>query len=52
MQPCECFSIENVDDVVLSYVAGILEESLSEIDWEEFISIMDAYIPGFDGLKL
>lgn len=40
-------SIIDADEVVFSYIAGILEESLDEIDLEEFMSITDAYIPGF-----
>ena len=42
----------DIDDVVYSYIGGILEESMDDVDMVEFISIMEAYIPGFGHIRL
>lgn len=46
-----CFS-EDLDDVVLSYITSIVEEPVESVDLEEFLSIMDAYIPGFSQITV
>ncbi|XP_033101678.1 CUE domain-containing protein 2-A-like isoform X2 [Anneissia japonica] len=42
-------SLSSVDEIVLDYVSSILEDIGSEDEFavEEFIEMMDAYIPGF-----
>ena len=48
-----CVMIRDVDEVVLSYMIGILEElgdstaSEEVFDVEQFTEMMDAYLPGF-----
>jgi len=39
-----------VDDIVLGYIASVLEElgEDQEFDVDDFAEIMAAYIPGFD----
>lgn len=45
--------VSDIDEIVLNYVLGILEDlgdgngSSEEMDVDEFIEMMDAYIPGF-----
>ena len=39
-----------IDDIVVSYVASILED-MEELDIGEFVSIMDAYLPGFAAIE-
>lgn len=46
-----------IDDIVLSYMVGVLEELGSEdiagdaFDLDGFIEMMDAYLPGFSNVN-
>jgi len=50
---CALLSFSNVDEIVLSYVLSILEDlgdgscPEEDVDVDQFVEVMDAYIPGF-----
>ena len=50
---CAPLSFSNVDEIVLSYVLSILEDlgdgssPEEDVDVDQFVEVMDAYIPGF-----
>ncbi|CAH1800069.1 unnamed protein product [Owenia fusiformis] len=49
-------SISSIDEIVLSYMVGILEElgdangTMDNFDVEDFTEMMTAYLPGFEGI--
>ena len=45
-----------IDEIVLNYIIGIIEDldvegSTDETEVEQFLEMMEAYIPGFDKIK-
>ena len=51
----ECGEVE-IDDVLVSYIAGILDgvsqaESGDDFDVDEFADVMSAYVPGFEAIN-
>ena len=53
MLEISCTYFSDIDDIVLSYVISILEDlgdsenAEENIDVDQFIEVMEAYIPGF-----
>ncbi len=51
-----CFLISTLDDVILSYITGVLEDLGSQegveenFDVEVFVEMLEAYIPGFSNI--
>ncbi len=51
-----CFLISTLDDVILSYITGVLEDLGSQegveenFDVEVFVEMLEAYIPGFSDI--
>ena len=43
----------DIDDIVLNYIVGILEDLGTEdcFDVDDFVEMMDAYIPGFTDIN-
>lgn len=50
------FSLSTLDDVLLSYITGVLEDLGSQASAEEnfdvevFVEMLEAYIPGFSNI--
>lgn len=48
------FSSSAIDDIVLAYVVGVLEDITSddEFDVDSFVEMIAAYIPGFEAIEV
>ncbi len=39
-----------VDDIIIEYLVAVIEDVGTTFDFEDFLEMMTAYIPGFDGI--